>query len=388
MSPYIFLSNGRLNASLLKHLYTEKHSIASIVWGHDTSYFVPKIINNVEKHYFEFDLLDKKHKIPLFPINRGQNESVEIYEIIHNLKPDVLITIGDLSDHLYIKALKTFCTNEFKWLSILTTYQNPINEEHLDLIQYADAVMCTSPSSYQNIKDHFIKDEFEWSFVGSDFEYQEVKSDGIISIGKNCQSDNLFGIMQIAQKVDENFYFHTNVHDLGEINLEKAKNLISSNNIYFPDKYVSLFDGLKDSEMQNILSSKDLFLSNSMTSGTAMACFDAISCGCFPVLIDSPCHVDVAIELEKHLNGKCNKDDFLMKSIKLLTTGETYLHIGDIEDGKNKIDNFMKKHKNDDKIKKELISFTRKYTNCMFNDKITKMISKINKNDSVLWLEK
>lgn len=396
MSPYVLLSNGRLNQFLLKHLYCNRHSVASMVWAHDASYYIPEEVNGQSNFYYDFDM-NGKHKIPIFPFNRSQNEVVQIYEMLNRLQPDIFITIGDITDHLYMKAIRMFCTKPFKWLAVLTNYQSPIKEEHIDLIQDMDGIVCTSKSSYAEVKNHFDKEIIDWAFVGSPFELQNSSPADvhrIISVGKNAQSDNLYGAMQIVESVSasasENveLYVHANIYDPGEINLESARSMSKSEVISFPDKYVSLFEGISDIEMQQCFSDSDIFLSTSMVSGTAMAAFDAISCGCFPLMAESPCNIDLAESLAEEFYPTFQASDFLIRSTKLLAPGETYLYICDPQDAAGKIVDFIQKHKKLTGIKKEFCEFGRKYKSMLFLDKVMKTVESLKESCSVLWVEK
>lgn len=396
MSPYVLTSNGCLNAQVLKYLYKNNHSVASTVWAHDITYHIPNEIDGVPNFNYKFNIDSREHKIPLFPFARNPNEVIQIYEVINRLEPDIFITIGDISEHLYMKAIRMFSTKNFKWFAILTNYQFPINKEHIELIKEADGILCTSRHSYESIRVEFGKDLIDWQFVGSRFD-ESVHAENnsnlkIFSLGKNCQSDNLECAMQIADQIrNSQMYIHTNVYDPGEINLESIKQM-HIGNISFPETFVSLCDGHSDLELSKIMSGSDIYLSTSMVSGSSITAFEAISCGCFPLMTDSPCNRDLAEHLSEYFYPDFfDTDDFLIRSIRLLTTGEVYLYICDPQDAIEKINNYLSKvQKRGKGFRKELQNFSRKYRNDTFLDKTLQMMEKLENNietPSELWVE-
>lgn len=393
MSPNIFLANGKINSYLLQHLYKNKHSVATLSWAHDTSIFVPEEKDGQKNFYYEFKLDEKIHKIPLIPFNRNNKESVFIYEILKEFKPDLFIMIGDISEHLYVKALKMFCSTDIKWMSVVTNYQYPINPEHIDVINELDSILCTSKSAFNSIKPLVNKPHIDWCFFGSDLEPNmdvPIDEHKLTTIGKNSQSDNLFAAMQISdltyKEVPHKLYLHANIYDHGEINLENLKKNCKNKEIYFPEKYISLFDGLAEKEFSDMLSSSSVYLDTSMVSGTSCCAFDAIACGCVPLMTDSPCNRDLAEILAKILRKNIPQftaENFLINSIKIVTIGETYLNICNPEDAKKKIIHLLSISKG---IRKDLIEFSKKYRTGRFLGRAMKLIDSLDKN-LALWLE-
>ena len=385
ISPYILLSNGNLHKNIIEHIYKKRFSIASLVWSHDTTLNVP-----TENGYtYEFLINEKKHQIPILPFNRGKNESIEIYEHIKQLDPDCFLTIGKISDHLYIKAVKMFALQNKKWIAVITDGDVNLENEESQILDDADYIICTSFISYQKLKQIY-SEKIDFQFVGSDFKVnQELISNekvSVLGLGKTCQSDNLNAIIESVNDLEVDLRIHANTFEQGEIDLEFSKNNSDNENIFFPEKYVSVFDGFSKEEMCNIYKKTDIFVYSQMETNTLMSVFESISCGCFPLMIRTPTTEHLAYLLEEHFKI-IKKDDFLFNSIRLLNTGNSYLYIADSKDIAEKIKNFIEKHKKVKGIKKEFLEFSLKYTYELLLDKIIERINDLKKSGSVLWVD-
>lgn len=402
LSPCLITSRSRLVSILLRYLYFSKYQVGGLVWGHDPNFFPP---NEDGTHQFEFELLhsDDKlhtHKIPLSLFNRGEKEVVAVYEIIKSLQPDIVITAGDYGDFLYMKAIKDMLPDAFKWMWVLSNYSAPINEHNEDLMKSVDAVLCTSEYGFDTIKNLYEKDliETEYCFSNATTYYPREckKSDKfrIMASGKNQQADNLPTIMEAVANArqdapDIELYLHANVFDKGDYDLEQLKGRFDPHNefISFPEKYVSIFEGVLDTEMAIELSSADLFVSVPLVSATSMTVFDAVACGCFPIMSDCGSNSNVADLLEKHFKGKYRTKDFLVKCSNLMAAGGTYLSVCDVDKLTEKI---LKRYRNSKKNKGDsaiLAEFTQEYTRERFLDAISSLLSRVSTASEVLCLD-
>ena len=342
-SPYLITASGQLNASILEHLYTEDIPIASIVWGHDITYHIPETDDKGKQHYYyEFDYQSNKHKIPVVPI---RTEGVEytakvIYEMLKLFGPDMVITIGDFNDSLYMQAVKELFPEKIKWLAILANHSHPINEHNQELPRYMDGVLCTNHFSYEMIRALSPLDIVSAEYVGVDrskFFFKGSKSGcRVMTCGKNTQSDNVPVLMEAVSQLKMNschnmsLYVHSNVLDQGDYDMSLLQSRFDPDRefIEFPEKYVSLSDGYSVEDYRKELAISTIFASTSMASATCMSIFEAIACGCVPIMTDTPCSREIAEELAGYLSG-FNAEDFLFPAVPMMTTGETYLYICD-----------------------------------------------------------
>jgi hypothetical protein len=393
LSPYLLTSRSKVAALILRYLYIKEFDIAGAVWGHDIEYFVP---DEEGKSYYEFPISGHgTHKIPLFLFHRGEKEAIEVHEIINNTNPDMVITVGDYGDFLYMNAVKSFYTKPLKWLFVLLNYSSPINKNYHDLLNSTDGVLCTSKFAYDSIASFYKKDVIDIAYLGSAYKYTHQEDTGkfrIMASGKNHQADNLPAVMEaVAQvvhkknNIDIELYLHTAIHDSGDYDLEEiAKNFDPHGEfIKFPDKVVSLYEGSTDAEVSVEMSKSNIFVSVPLVSATSMSVFDAISCGCYPLMSDCGCNKDVANEL-------CSQDsehipnDFLVPTVKLMSPGGSYLHISDIDVLAEKILLLYENKKGKEELFGE---FIKEHNREGFLDKLSEIISRIEKSNSAVCLE-
>ena len=340
LSPYLLTSRSKVAALILRYLYIKEFDIAGAVWGHDTEYFVPDEDGRI---YYEFPIPGHgTHRIPLFLFHRGDKEAIEVHEIVSSTNPDMVITVGDYGDFLYMNAVKSFYPKPLKWLFVLLNYSFPINKDYYDLINNADGILCTSKFSYDSISSFYKKDIIDISYLGSAYKsVPQEKCDKfrIMASGKNHQADNLPAVIEaVSQVVNKKnnigieLYLHTTVHDSGDYNLEDIAQYFDPKGefIKFPDKYVSLYEGSTDAELSLEMNKSHVFVSVPLVSATSMSVFDAISCGCYPLMSDCGSNRDVANEICTQY-PEHSSSDFLIPAVKLMSPGGSYLHICDID---------------------------------------------------------
>ncbi len=332
LSPYVYLSHARIHSLILKHLYFSNHEVACAASGHDITYFLPQLDDQGNpRFYYSFD----DHHIPLVPINEMKDPAIMVYEIVQAFKPDMMLTIGDFNDHLYMKAVKMFVDDPIKWFAVLANHSDPINEKNIEALEDMDGILCTDRNSHQMFCNLFKKDNISISHLGCvpDIMTDSGSSDKfrIMSCGKNIEDDNLPMLMEVVSGLpridfpDVELYLHTNVHDPGHYDLNLLKERFDSKDLFikFPDKYVSLTDGYSIEDYRHELAKSDIFVSISRTASSAISVFDAISSGCLPLMSDVGSHRDVAGMLSNYLPG-FQREDFLVPCIEIMTRGEVY----------------------------------------------------------------
>lgn len=342
-SPYLLTSHAKIHGLLLQHLYKSGHAIASIVSHHDSTYFVPEEDKKGRPHYYyKFE----DHKIPIFPFRHSHEPAITVYNILNIFKPDLVITVGDFTDCLFMKAVKMFCDYPFKWLAILANHTYPINENNAELVESMDTILCTNTMTANMIQELFPKN-VEMCYFGGEPGLEQDQNPSnkfrIMTSGKNAQVDNIPMLMTVASELIEEIpnlelYVHANVYDAGDYDLSLVKERIDPKGefIRFPNKYVSLVDGYSNLEYQTELRASDLFVSISMTSGTGLSVFDAMSCGCLPLMSNVGCHREIADMIADFCPGM-DRNTVLVPCIDLMTVGETYLGICNPDELKQRI---------------------------------------------------
>jgi glycosyltransferase involved in cell wall biosynthesis len=408
MSPYNTTSVGRLHAEILRHVLFEGHSVISLAWAHDISYHIPE---SDGQYYYRFDALPPdapndqpsspiEYKIPIMPLRKGLSDPVPIYEAISQLEPDVVITIGDLAEAAFMKAVKTFVSKPFKWLAVLAQAQYPISEELEELADYMDGVLCSSFSAQEAIRKFFNKPNLEARFVGCDERFfREKKRDPsrfrVMTLGKSCQADNLPMVMDVCSRLRKTIpeielYVHANVYDPGEYNLEIVRKRFDPEGafIHFPDKFVSLVEGISTDELAEEYAKADVFVSIPLVSATSTSVWEAMAAGCIPLMSDCGSNRDLAIKLEKKMGtAEFSRERLLVPGIELMTVGETYLQVSDPE---ALADRLSWMHKNREKLegyRGELAVFSQKDSKQAFMKDLVKVIETLEASNEVLCLE-
>ncbi len=397
LSPFLVTSRSQIHSWILQYLYFSGHEMKAMAWGHDTTYFIP---DENEKFFFDFKYEDKKHKIPLVPFHRGSEEAIAVYEVIDQCKPDLVITIGDIEEFLFMRAVKSFCTTPVKWLTIITSYSQPINENNSEILEDADAVLCTSQFCFKEVSKFYTKDLIETQYVGSNHRFfypsNDTKRDKfrIMACGKSVLSDNLPMIMEVSSRLraqipDLELYLHANSHDVEEYDLSLLKDRFDPKDEYivFPDRYISLLEGLPIDEFANEFRKSSVFVSVPLAAGTSMSIFESIACGCLPIMSNCGSNVELAVAIEKHSKGKIKRNDILVPGITFMTTGETYLSICDPAMLEEKILNVYKKSQRNKGIMNGLSEFTQNYGHDNFMKKVCDMVMSTYESNTTICLE-
>ncbi len=407
LSPYVLAARGKIHASILKHLYTSDFSVSSMVWGHDITYFVPKEEDGKSKYYYDFEHDGQTHHIPITPFIRDQDESVIVYETMMSLKPDIVITVGDISDFLFMKAVKMFYPNQFNWLAVLMNYCIPVSEHHTEVFEDIDGVLCSSNASYEAVKVLFQKDLIDTQMVGCDCKTYKLKDCDavrrkkgvehkfrIMVCDKRLQSDNIPTVMRAASELRSSIpnielYIHTNMYDNGEYDFEVLRNRFDPDNefITVPEEYVSLIDGISGDKLADEMNASDLFLSVPMVSASSVSVFEAMACGCWPLMSDCGSNRDLAGMLAKYFNQEFSRSYFTIPCIELMTVGESYLHVCKPDVLKERILAVYKNAKKHAGQKQELAQFTRNISQEMFLNKLTSMAMTVKTSNNVICLE-
>ena len=398
LSPYLLTSRAKINSWILQYLFLSGDQVIGLVWGHDTSYYIPDEATG--QFSYHFDYAGAKHEIPIIPFTLGENDSVAVYETLNRLQPDIILTVGDLPDFLFLRAVKSFCQHPFKWVWILTNYGYPLNENHIDLLREVQAIICVNRQTYEMVKV-FYAGILDMHYVGcnrSIYNYEGVTRGDkfrVMTCLKNEQKDNLPAVMEAGSQIRIDIpclelYIHANVHDHGDFDLQLLKERFDPQGefIVFPEKYVSILEGYAEQEYAAELKKSDVFISTPMTTASGMSVFQAVSCGCFPILSDEGINAELAEVFDDYCwHLSLQKKDFLVPTMKFIGGDEKYLGICDMSYLKKRIVfNFiLNKHARE--ISKRLSESLAGNTHGKFLEKIKEVLNSVGRLNDTLSLE-
>lgn len=397
LSPCLTTSRSKINSWILQYLYLHKHEVTSIVWGHDQTYFTPDVENSQEKFYHTCQYQNQTIKIPLNLIDTSKDMSISVYEHLEQLKPDVVITIGDISDFAFMKAVKSFATHQFKWLSVMTAYNCPINENYHDLVNDIDGILCTSQHGFDAVKDIFAKELISWQYTGSNtyiYKNNELPREFAVAVClKNTQTDNLPTILQACHELKQKeipelkIMLNANVKDRGDYDFSILKSRFDpdGNMIALPDKHISLQEGLSDAEWSNLLNLSDVYISTPMAAATSMSVFQAMACGCIPLISNCGSNKEIAKRVEEMTMKMLNVDDVTVKSTEFMAAGETMLAVPDKDDMKGKL--FSLHQRKNKGFRDNLCQFSSKYSHADFLKKVLGMVLNVYNSKEVVVVE-
>ena len=326
-SPYNLTSTGKINSILLSSLYKD-HEISSVVWDHNTSYYLPQ-----EDNLYYYDSITDK-KIEIVPISLQDNNKTQIlFEHMKKFNPNIVVSIGDYFEINFISEIKKLYPNLFKWLGILTIYSLPINNDFIDSLSYLDEAILVNELSYNDFKNKF---KLPNSCIKLGVEGQNITEPitnhlkmKIVASSKNTQQSNIAAFISSVGKLGQNHdieaYLHTNVNN-GDYDLIALKKEYDKNNVIkLPNEFVSFYDGIDHKEFINRLKNSDIIVDCSMSSCTGISVLEGMSVGCIPVCNSTNALLPIILSFDPKLR-------FLIKDYKFIGPKEGILKIVDEND--------------------------------------------------------
>jgi len=319
-TPYMQTDNGIISKIVIDKLYNN-FDISCIGFNHNIDIF-----SNKDGEYYYED------KCKIYPINENiSNESVlEIFTIINAIKPDIVISIGDTFESEYIYAIKNLSSYSFKHINILLidSFRNDFHDKNIKNINLSDKIIVTNlwAENYLNSKD--INSEF-LSVDTKDIFYKEVENKNAKILLK-CLNDSYNNIIPILELLNE--YFKGNVTCV--LNEDRADYSVSSlkekyKNVKFYNKYISIYDGLLDNDINDLYNNHDIFINLASKDSSAISAREAMKAGCLTVLIDNPSNaIDKSVD-----NIKYNFNGAICDSSQFITKNGEILHFPIIKDG-------------------------------------------------------
>ena len=374
VSPYALTAKGNLNKRVMHFLKRSGHEVVSFVWGHDCNYHVPD-----ENEKFWHD------GIEILPF-RIIESVVKIRDWIKSFRPEVLITVGDACDFMYMSQVKqSFSCSEFKWVFVLSNSLSHHGFSVQELLLQADGILCTNPSSRKLVGSYFLKDALDYEWVGSDINLHiddEYPGFRLMMNCKKTSQDNIaMGMQAVCQlSGDPKLYCHVNTDDrAGDHDPARLQEIFDPEGIVIelPDKYVSTMEGLVEDELADKYRAASIFLALSVVSATSLTVFESLRAGCWPIMNNCGSNKDLAEFLENSLHGEVCRDEFLVESITLMVPGETYISIPDPRDLKEKIMNAKEKTERNKGMRERFHQFSMRYDGSAFCSRLERILSQV-----------
>jgi len=237
--------------------------------------------------------------VSLLSLRKDTNKSlVDLYEVIKEHSPEIIITMGDYWDFLYMKALKMKFPNKFRWVPYLTVDTEPINEKMADLFSYMDEVLVPTKWGVEVVKKH--NNNVRYVPYGVDenfFRFSEEKRkktrknkelDGffrIISVANNSERKHLPETLRTIAKFSENkknvkAYIHTNIGSNFGYDLRLLRGRHKLNQIVeFAHDQTTVLNGCDDDQLNMEYNCSDVFLATSSNEGFCLPALEAMKCG-------------------------------------------------------------------------------------------------------------
>lgn len=295
-SPTLYTSCGRLHADIIRHL-SQSNEVASAVYDHDVKYFLPEQTANGPAWFHEVD----GRKIPLVPFLRNGGKypaSVYLFEVVKANKPDVILTIGPLEHFAFIPAIRSLLEGCGRWVAVCTNHPESICGEIRKMASEADSVLCTSRAAYEAMADVA---GGGWHHVGTGLwlpEKAQSVSGRVVCIARNSFEECPIAVMDAFRMLSgsSTLYLHTNLNDRGYYDLASMRKDMDplEEYIFLPSEFSSVIDGYRDDMLASEMSMCEVVVRAGASSGTAMSLFDAMACGCTPVVADHGCDSEVA----------------------------------------------------------------------------------------------
>ena len=323
-SPHLCTRLGRMNRDAINY-FSAKNEVSSAVW-HLNENWVTK-----EDDQYKYKLENGTY-CNLYPIpSNMEDASTKLYDLVNDIKPEIVLSIGDYLETAFVYTLKAINQEMFKWVGVFTINSVPINDKFIEMFDAVDYPVCTNKIGTEEINKR-LKDKCKYIPYGPDHKkfYEDslirvsrnIDSDGMVVMNssKNSQSCNLGNALEAANNLQEIYFnFHLNYSDPGEYDLKVLLNRFKNVNIDF-EKFSSVNDGMTDEELNEQYNRSDVFIDVSARSSTALSVLEAMGCGCVPVGVNGGAIGEIISLMPKDMR-------FIIPSIKYIGSREETLYI-------------------------------------------------------------
>lgn len=393
-SPYLLVRNAKINSAVLKYLKSIGHDVSSACWHHDEGYFLP------EANSGQYEYEDDGSKIcDLYPfIVHPEHSASQVYEIMKKVAPNVVITIGDHKETNFMYAIRSMYP-VFKWISIVTIDAHNISESNFEFLNYADAVICLSKFSYDQLSRKVKQPLFMIPFGPDHSQFyinklRNYQSDKmrILCTSKNALSNNLGNLIKAVSGLKEyvDLYLHSNIYDVGEYDIYNLIDIYNATNVILPEEYVSIKDGVSTHKMNDLYNSFDAIIDCSARSSTALSVLEAMSCGCLPIVSSYAALGEVVGGIIGSADA-CYRDCFMIDSFCYIGRMEEEFSICTVEGITNSILNMYSRIVRNGNIFKNVsekcVEEAKKYDKFIFLKKLENAINQVISSESKIYVD-
>ena len=292
VSPFYFTRNARIHDNIIKNISDVadcKIGLSSVFLDHDSEYFPQE---RIEDRYIGID--GKFYSTYSF----GDQLVTNIFDVVEEESPDVVLSIGPFSDLEHIRAIKRILPDSFNWVIILTSNIDKRFSEFSDTLREADHVVCLTEQSNTALTSHDIGCSF--LEYGVDDEYLQVTDRGsnrklnscptFIVNDKNIQQSNIALILDSFLSFrDEEFkvILHTNYYEQGDYDLDCLISKFKIGQIEVPGDFVSIKEGISVADMIKLYQRAHFVIDLSIKPVTSLCSLEAMACGCVPIVNSS-----------------------------------------------------------------------------------------------------
>jgi glycosyltransferase involved in cell wall biosynthesis len=311
VSPYLLSGPGRLHSAVLQHLHLTGYEVFAAAWNHDISYFMFDISDGM--YWYE---ANKQKIAQIQPLNDTNKERAakDLLRFTEEVQPNVIVSFCDWSNLDTVYQVKRVCGENIKWVIVLATGDAPIEDQYLDMMEDADAVVALNGliaaeiSNRESIVDYYCK-------FGPDRIFEPRSNDepfSIICCARNEPNANLGTLLKAVSKSEIPCYLHVNIDDKGYYDIPYlSKRYCIDNLLTLPESYCSIKEGIPDSDLRDKYRAASVVVDVSHSSAMSLSVLEGMACGCVPILSNSAANNDILQELssgivpylDHHLDG-------------------------------------------------------------------------------------
>lgn len=299
-SPYLNTRNARINRDICLYLSSLGHKVDSIVYSHDTVYFIPG--PRKESHY---------ENIRLFPCNVNCGaESNFTYQTMKKSQPNVVISIGHYAQTDFLHYIKSIYPHLLKWVAIITAGSHIINEKHKDTLNYADSIIALNKSTFDGLNS-ILETAVKYIPYGAGEEFFDKgeEKEGILLSSKNSQISNISAYIVAMQ--GKKGTLHYNANDIGFYDIPLLASRYGSVDIEMPNNFVSVREGLTDISMNDLYNRHGIFIDCSMQSVTSISMLEAMKTGCIPIATNTGASKDILSKLPEEFRFMVESETYI-----------------------------------------------------------------------------
>jgi hypothetical protein len=280
-SPYLLVRDAKIHADIIRSFVDKNVGVSSVVWNHDTSYFAPDADGKLRYE------ATQDTKVDLYAIDyRLQTASIQVYDAMKEVQPDVIISIGSHEETSFLAAIKMMYPNLFKWIAIHTNETSGLLYNNKEAFEFVDFLVTTSEFAYKetakvaNIHGQFLS----YGPNHNDFYCTDdtIRS-GFLYSARNTLASNLPAYIMSVANCGMRAHLHTNLYDVGDYSVDDLMRKYEATNMTYTTDYCSVRDGISVDAMRKMYNSYNFYLDCGIKSATALSMLEAMSCGCVPI---------------------------------------------------------------------------------------------------------